>query len=98
MAFIQYDDCLELLVEFRALTKLLDGDEDKARGMLIRFMRLARRVWKEPQGIPITWIKLGEFQAILDSGWGFLEGDFVHSNDAIDDLLLQLESEEQWHQ
>lgn len=68
MARINFEDEIAADARFRRLVKLLDGDEDKANGMLLRFWRLAQKYWGNGLLVPFDEFKAEELQPILTCG------------------------------
>ena len=85
MARINFEDDVESRDEFRKLVKLLGGDDDRARGMLIRFWRIAQKHWAEYRLVSDLEMESGEVQVLIDSRWalhypdGYTEEDGTKS-------------------
>ena len=79
MARINVDDNIESYPEHRRLVKILNYDEDKALGMLVRFWRLAQKYWAEGLLIPCEEIANWDLQPILESRWGIEKSNGVYA-------------------
>lgn len=79
MARINIDDGVESRPEYRRLLKLVNYDDDKALGLLVRFWRLAQDYWGEHQLVPLEEIENWDFQLILDSRWGIIRENGVYA-------------------
>lgn len=75
MARINYEDKIEGEPEFRLLVKLVDKDDDRARGMLMRWFKLAQRAFKSGGVVSREEINKHELGAMILSGWAVPEGD-----------------------
>jgi hypothetical protein len=73
MARINFEDDVESRDEFRKLVKLLNGDDDKARGMLLRFWRIAQKYWGERRLVSIAELEFADLGLIIDSRWGIVD-------------------------
>lgn len=69
MARINFDDSAEDRPEFRRLVRLFNGDDDRARGILIRFWKTAQILWGEGRLVPQELMDRGEWQPLIDTGW-----------------------------
>lgn len=69
MARVNFNDDDELDFRFSLLSSAL-GDSDRARGMLIRFWRMAQKLWGKDKGaIPIDMFKMTDFEPLIRTGW-----------------------------
>lgn len=79
LARICVEDDVESRFEFKKLVRLLNGDDDRALGMLVRFWRIAQKHWGRGRLIPPEELSASELQPILDSGWGVLQPEGVYA-------------------
>jgi hypothetical protein len=77
LARINIDDDLESKPEFRVLTRLLGGNDDTARGALVRWFRLAQHAYAHLLPVPKEEIKKHELECVITAGWALpVEGGF----------------------
>jgi len=66
MARVNWEDEIEIDERFKALVRRL-GNEDTARGMLMRFWKLAQKFWGEEMAlVPEEQFELGQFDVLLE--------------------------------
>jgi hypothetical protein len=82
MARINVDDNIETRPQYRKLLKLVQYDDDKALGMLVRFWRTAQTHWGRYELVPFEEIEMGGFELILESGWGIKKEDGIYAIDS----------------
>lgn len=82
MARINIDDDVESRPEYRRLLKLVNYDDDKALGLLVRFWRVAQRFWGKNQLVPLEEIENWDFHLIIESRWGIVREDGVYAIDS----------------
>lgn len=79
MARINIDDDVESKLEYKRLNKLLNYEEDKALGMLVRFWRLAQDYWGRYELIPHQVMEDWGFQVLIDSRWAIVRPEGVYA-------------------
>lgn len=68
MPRINVEDDLDKDPRFRTLVRLLQGDDERALGMLFRFWQAAQVRWKRGELIPEDVFAAGGWEAILEAG------------------------------
>ena len=69
MARLNIEDTIDADPRFRRLVRLLNGNDNEALGLLIRFWRLAQKYWGEGEHlVPEEEFRLDGFEPILKSG------------------------------
>jgi hypothetical protein len=63
------EDNIESHEEFWTLLRLLDGDRDRALGMLVRFWRIAQNYWGHGELVPPEEIEAQRLQPVVESKW-----------------------------
>lgn len=69
MARINVEDDIESMAEWKRLVRALQGDDNRAMGMLVFFWRHAQRLWGHGELVPESDITEWGWEPLVAAGW-----------------------------